>query len=220
MKVLVIAVAGKSSRFSESIGKECLKCIYTEHDKNTMLLYRMISINRDYDEYVIVGGHMFNELKQTIDQTMTEFRDRIHLVKNDKYEEYGSGYSLYIGIGAALKLAPQQITFAEGDLYLSENDFKKVTESDKDVITYNYKVIKSEESVVFYINERCKLNYVYDTSHELLRINEPFKAIYNSGQVWKFTNMDRLISILNESKIADWKDTNLYLINKYFNNMS
>ena len=52
MKILVITVAGSSTRFSKSIGKDCLKCIYTESDVKDTLLHRLLSINKGYDKFI------------------------------------------------------------------------------------------------------------------------------------------------------------------------
>ena len=92
----------------------------------------------------------------------------------------------------------------------------KVFASEKDVITYNLKPIRSDESVVFYFDGNDRPKYVYDTNHKLLMIDEPFKSIYNSGQVWKFTDMPRLRKIIDGMDETGWKDTNLIFINNYF----
>ena len=220
MKVLVITVAGSSTRFSKSIGKDCLKCIYTESGVEDTILYRLLSINKGYDKYVIVGGHRYDDLVSAIDSSFEEFRDRIIMVRNEQYAEYGSGYSLYLGLKEAMKHDPDEIAFAEGDLALSEEDMEKIFESKKDVITYNLKPIRSDESVVFYFDSEDKLKYVYDTNHRLLRIDGPFKSIYNSGQVWKFTDISRLKRIIDNTDETGWKDTNLIFINNYFSMLS
>ncbi len=216
MKVLVITVAGSSTRFSRSIGKECLKCIYTEGGIEDTLLYKLLSMNEGYDRFIIVGGYRYDELKSVIDGSFGRYKDRIVMVKNEKYVEYGSGYSLYLGLKEAMTLDPDEITFAEGDLALSGKDLKKVFDSDNDVITYNLRTIRSDESVVFYFDGNDRPKYVYDTNHKLLSIKEPFKSIYNSGQVWKFRDMGRLKRIVDGMDENGLKDTNLIFINNYF----
>ena len=220
MKVLVITVAGSSTRFSKSIGKDCLKCIYTEGGMEDSILYRLLSINKGYDRYVIVGGHRYEDLLSAIDSSFQEFNDRIVMVRNERYAEYGSGYSLYLGLKKAMKYDPDEITFAEGDLALAEKDMDKVFLSKNDVITYNQRPIRSDESVVFYFDSEDRPKYVYDTNHKLLRIDEPFRSIYNSGQVWKFTDMSRLKGIIDGMDENGWKDTNLIFINNYFSALS
>ena len=42
MKVLIITVAGMSTRFSQSVGAPCLKCLYHEGRAKDSLLYRML----------------------------------------------------------------------------------------------------------------------------------------------------------------------------------
>ncbi len=216
MKILVITVAGSSTRFSKSIGKDCLKCIYTEGGVKDTLLYRLLSINRGYDRYIIVGGHRYDDLLSFVDTELSEFRDRIVMVRNEQFAEYGSGYSLYLGLKEAMNHDPDEITFAEGDLALAGKDTEKVFASKNDVITYNLKPIRSDESVVFYFDSEDRPKYVYDTNHKLLKIDEPFRSIYNSGQVWKFTDMPKLKKIIDGMDETGWKDTNLIFINNYF----
>ena len=105
MKVLVITVAGSSTRFSRSIGKDCLKCIYTEGGVKDTLLYRLLSMNDKYDRYIIVGGHRYDELVSFVNG-LSEFRERISMVRNERYADYGSGYSLLLGLEEAMNVTP------------------------------------------------------------------------------------------------------------------
>ena len=66
LKILVITVAGMSSRFSESLGYPCLKCLYHEEGIEASLLYRILHQNTKFDRYVIVGGFMYEELEKTV----------------------------------------------------------------------------------------------------------------------------------------------------------
>ena len=216
----MITVAGSSTRFSRSIGKDCLKCIYTESGPEDTLLFRLLTMNEGYDRYVIVGGHRYDDLVQFVDQHLGGFKDRISLVKNDRYVDYGSGYSLLLGLEEAMKMNPDEITFEEGDLALSKDDLDRVFASKKDVITYNLRTIRSDESVVFYFDGNDRPKYVYDTNHKLLKIDEPFRSIYNSGQVWKFRDMDKLRKIIDDIDENGKKNTNLIFINAYFNSIS
>ena len=46
VKALIVTVAGMSSRFSESLGRECLKCIYYPNDiKNQFFTDCFISLS-------------------------------------------------------------------------------------------------------------------------------------------------------------------------------
>lgn len=220
MKILVITVAGSSTRFSRSIGRDCLKCIYTEGGAEDTLLHRLISINKGYDKFIVVGGHRYDELVSAVDTDYQGYRERIVMVRNERYSEYGSGYSLYLGLKEAMTYDPDEITFAEGDLALSKSDMDNVFFSKNDVITYNLRPIRSDESVVFYFDGENRPRYVYDTNHELLKIDEPFRSIYNSGQVWKFRDMPRLKKIIEDMDENGWKDTNLVFMNKYFSTLS
>lgn len=56
MKVLIITVAGMSTRFSESVGYPCLKCLYYKQDMKESLLYRFLYEYPEFDRYIIVGG--------------------------------------------------------------------------------------------------------------------------------------------------------------------
>ena len=212
----MITVAGSSTRFSRSIGRDCLKCIYTESSAEDTLLYRLVSMNDAYDRFVIVGGFRYDELVKFIGSSLVQYKDRISTVRNEKYAEYGSGYSLLLGLEEAMKWNPDEITFAEGDLALSKEDLDRVYSSEKDVITYNLRTIRSDESVVFYFDSENRPKYVYDTNHKLLSIKEPFRSIYNSGQVWKFKDMAKLKKIIDGMDENGWKDTNLIFINGYF----
>ena len=215
----MITVAGSSTRFSKSIGKDCLKCIYAEGDAEDTLLFRLISMNDSYDRFVIVGGHKFDDLLNFVDASLGAYKDRISMVRNEKYAEYGSGYSLLLGLEEAMEYNPDEITFAEGDLALSKKDLDKILESENDVITYNLRTIRSDESVVFYFDSDNRPKYVYDTNHKLLSIKEPFRSIYNSGQVWKFRDMGKLKKIIDGMDENGWEDTNLIFINSYFSTM-
>ncbi len=212
----MITVAGSSTRFRKSIGKDCLKCIYTEGSAKDTLLYRLLSMNGKYDRFVIVGGYRYDDLTAFISESLKEYSDRISAVMNERYADYGSGYSLLLGLEEAMKFNPDEITFAEGDLALAKKDLDKVYASEKDVITYNLRTIRSDESVVFYFDGNDRPKYVYDTNHKLLKIDEPFRSIYNSGQVWKFTDTARLKKIIDGIDENGKKDTNLIFINRYF----
>lgn len=48
MRVLIITCAGMSTRFSKSVGYNCLKCIYSDKDIKQSILYKSIMNNVSY----------------------------------------------------------------------------------------------------------------------------------------------------------------------------
>lgn len=215
MKVLIVTVAGLSSRFSESLGRPCLKCLYHTQDNEDSMLYRLINIY-NFDRYIIVGGYRYDELVKEVDEKFREMRDKILLVENIQYAEYGSGYSLYLGLAEALKLDFSEIVFAEGDLLVDRKTFEEVCEIPADVLTVNRDPILANKAVACYFDRNNKLHYIYDTNHNYLEIIEPFTAVYNSGQIWKFAQPELLRRVTASIKEDDWKGTNLVLVQTYF----
>lgn len=216
LKILLITVAGMSQRFSESIGRPCLKCIYYKNNIKESLLYQMMHKEPEFDRYVIVGGYKFDKLKETLDKYFTEFSDRIILVENDKYKEYGSGYSLYLGLEAVKELDFEELIFAEGDLYVDSESFLKVCKIPNNVITCNGDDILASKAVAFYYDAQYGIHYIYDTGHSALEIREPFLGIFNSGQIWKFADRRLLIDAASRVGEKEWQGTNLNLIQEYF----
>ena len=53
MKVLIITVAGMSSRFSQSVGKETIKCLYHEETMTESLLYTILSQSSLFDNSLL-----------------------------------------------------------------------------------------------------------------------------------------------------------------------
>lgn len=220
MKIMIITVAGLASRFSESIGHSCLKCLYYENDIKESLLYHMLSQNRDIDKYVIVGGFKFEDLKASIHQYFGEFSNKIILVKNENYKEYGSGYSLYLGLEAIKDLDYEALVFAEGDLWVDDDSFKRIWKSQRNVITSNSEAILASKSVAFYYDRQYHIHYIFDTGHSLLEITEPFQGIYNSGQIWKFSERERVLDAVSRLTQDEWKQTNLNFIQQYFGGLN
>lgn len=220
MKVLIITAAGMSNRFSESLGYSCLKCIYYENSIEESLLYKMLYQKAVFDKYIIVGGFMFEELEKTINLHFTDILSKIVLIQNEKFKEYGSGYSLYLGICEALKEKFDELVFAEGDLFVDADDFQKLCNSDDDVITCNKEVIWADKAVVFYYDLENRIHYIYDTGHKALTIEEPFLGIFNSGQIWKFKNFEILKKIVLNLNDEERQGTNLVIIQKYFSAFS
>lgn len=219
LKILMITVAGISSRFSKSLGRECLKCIYYPSNITESLLYRMIHQKVNFDKYIIVGGFMYDDLEKVIKEEFQEYGDNIILVNNNQYREYGSGYSLYLGLRETMKWQFDEVVFAEGDLFVDKEGFQRIWESSKDVITSNQEEILANKAVAFYYDKNYKIHYIYDTGHKAFEIKEPFLGIFNSGQIWKFVQPDRLRTIYKSISEEEWQGTNLVLIQKYFQDL-
>ena len=212
-RVLVITVAGTCSRFNKELQAPVLKCLYSTRDLKDSILFRMIQLGKNFEKIVLVGGYKFDELKEYVNKMFS--LENIDLIYNDHYRDLGSFYSLKLGLEKALQYAPQEIVFSEGDLIFDRESFEKISELPCDIITYSGEPITANKAVVFYLSADNCPHYVYDTSHQLLAINDPFAAIYNSAQVWKFTDITKLRNVLDS--LAEVKEgTNLVLINDYF----
>lgn len=222
MKALIITAAGLSSRFCRSLGKEELKSIYFDDDlgEQATILYRILSMASDFDSIIVVGGYRFEELAAYVQTAIpSDIQGRITLVHNDHYSDKGSCYSLCIGIDA-LPDSTSNVVFAEGDLCIDAKTFASVSASNRDVVTTTGLPVEANRSVALYFDASGKPRYAYDTEHGCLYIDEPFKCIYDSGQIWCFSNADRLKAIragLSEDQCAS---TNLELIGTYFRDLS
>ena len=49
---------------------------------------------------------------------------------------------------------------------------------------------------------------------------EPFKAIFNSGQMWKFSSSDKLLKAVGSLSEKQLQGTNLEIIQAYFGDMN
>ena len=125
---------------------------------------------------------------------------------------------MYKGIEAVRE--PGEITFVEGDLYFAKETFKRVYHSEKSVITINREPIYSNKAVVLYVNADGKPRYLYDTNHQTLTVPEPFKAVFNSGQMWKFKSFNRLHKVVNSLSEKQLQGTNLEIIQAYFSELN
>lgn len=217
MRTLVITVAGMATRFSESVGKECLKCAYYDQIPEESILYRLLHLNPNFfDQFIVVGGFHYDELQQFVQEHLQEYKDRITLIYNEHFRDYGSGYSLYLGISEALKMGCSEVVFAEGDLYLDQESFVEVCDSMKDVLTSNRDTILASKSVAYYFDTKGFVHYIFDTKHGELEVKEPFTEIGNSGQVWKFSDMEKLDYVLQGLSKQDKQGTNLIIVQNYF----
>ena len=179
----------------------------------------MLKKSRYADKIVIVGGYKYSDLENYIDEHVSlDLKDKINLVFNDHYSDLSSGYSLYLGIDCALNnfIDIDEILFVEGDLDIDDESFSKVIKSEKNVLTFNHEPIYSNKAVVLYQNENDEYKYLFNSDHGLLKMTESFKAIFNSGQTWKFRDME-LLKIANDNFYENIvEDTNLGIIQKYF----
>ena len=224
MRVFLTTVAGSATRFSESIGKPTVKCIYNREDPAKTLLNHMLTQASDYDLFVVVGGFLINELEDYINNNLpSEFSEKVMLVNNEQYAEYGSGWSLYLGLDAVLKIYGKDITevlFAEGDLFVDDGSFSSVAGTKNSVITINSEAIRANKAVALYYDLENVPHYIYDTAHGQLMIDEPFTAVYNSGQIWKFTDIALLSELVLNGDPERFTGTNLVLINEYFQKLA
>lgn len=215
MKSLIITVAGTARRFNEDTEEETLKCLYYKERPAYSLLSQILEKAAAFDEFIIVGGFLFDKLQQFIACHLGRYASRIRLIYNPEYSTYGSGYSLFLGIRAVSPNA-SEIVFVEGDLYYDAPDFEQVVASPKDVLTINHEPIKANKAVVFYERPDGKVRYLYDISHRHLQIDEPFLAIYNSAQIWKFTHLSKLRDMIGNLSQEQLAGTNLEIIQAYF----
>ena len=224
MRVFLTTVAGSATRFSESIGKPTVKCIYNREDPAKTLLNHMLTQAGSYDLFVVVGGFLINELEDYINAVLpSDVSEKVMLVNNEQYAEYGSGWSFYLGLEAALKIYDKDITevlFAEGDLFVDDDSFSSAANATNSVITINSEAIKANKAVALYYDLENVPHYIYDTAHGQLKIDEPFTAIYNSGQIWKFTDIELLTELVMCSNPGRFTGTNLVLINEYFQKLA
>lgn len=219
MKAFITTVAGMATRFSASLPAPVPKCVYTAGKPENTLLYRLVTFAEDFDRIVIVTGFMKDTVTEYAEKYFSEkILNKIIFVNNKEYAEYGSGWSLYLGLKALSELNEKysEILFAEGDLYFSREDFEKICNSKNDVITVNNEPIEAKKAVALYFDRDNRPHYIYDTSHGILEINEPFTAVYNSAQIWKFCNTEKLFRIMNDMGENAHQGTNLVLMNNYY----
>ena len=217
--VAIITIAGLSSRFNQDIPAEHhkLKAIYHEGDPKETLLFHMLSRIEEADRIILVAGYRIDDLISYLDSEIPKnLREKISVVTNDHYEDWSSGYSLYLGIKEAFKHGPQVVIFAEGDLDVDDETFSKVVSSDRSVITCNHELIRSNKAVIGYCNSKNQYKYSFSTTHGLVSVDEPFSILFNSGQIWKFTNMEYLREANDAFESVISTGTNLLIVRDYF----
>lgn len=215
MKTLIITVAGMATRFNKDLQSPILKCLYNDNQPTHSLLAQIIFRAQAFDQIIIVGGYLFDELREYVNDVFIDFSDRITLVYNPLYREYGSGYSLIKGI-EAVDPDCDEVVFAEGDLFFDSDSFQKIVHAANDVLTVTPDPIRADKAVVFYTDLSDTIHYLYDISHSYLEIKEPFRAIYNSGQIWKFTDVNKLKAVIASLTGTQVQGTNLVIVQKYF----
>ena len=220
-KIAIITVAGISSRFNKDVSNDemILKCLYYEDNPHDTLIYKMLEKVRYADKIVIVGGFKFDDLIDYINKYIPEhIKDKCDLIYNDHFDDLSSGYSLYLGIEESFNMSDDigEILFVEGDLDVDVESFENVINSENSLLTINPEPIYSNKAVVLYQNENDDFIYAFNSDHGLLSIDEPFKAIFNSGQIWKFNDMEALKTANDNFKKYLIADTNLGIIQKYF----
>lgn len=218
MRYLIITVAGTASRFNRDTQHEILKCLYYEGAPKFSLLAQLIKNCGDYDKYIIVGGYLYGNLQKFVTEHLTDYSDKIVLVENKQFKELGSGYSLYKGIMAIEE--PGEVTFVEGDLFFKEDEFRKVYNCEKSVLSINHEPIYAKKAVALYLDKGNRPHYLYDIQHDLLSISEPFTAIFNSGQIWKFHSYSKLMEAINSLSDVQLSGTNLEIVQAYFNRLT
>lgn len=217
MRIAIITVAGLSNRFNEGVpeSKKELKAIFYIEDYRNTLLFRLLQKCLYADLILVVGGYKFDDLKNYCNSLESSIRGKIKLIYNEHFHNLGSGYSLHLGLQESFSYSPDEILFAEGDLDVDKRSFEKIVSSDKSVLTYNYEPIYANKAVVLYEDGASRYKYSFNTNHGLLSINTPFASIFNSGQIWKFTDIDALKTadclFYRDSK---W-ETNLKIIQNY-----
>ena len=212
-KALIITVAGTSSRFRKSLNQDVLKAIYCENKMPTILDVILEYAKDIFEEVIIVGGYKFDALSTYINKSC--LRKKITLVENKQFER-GSNLSLILGI-KSLEKEYDEVMFIEGDLLIDKESFLNIANNKENTISYTNIPIDAKKSVAYYINKNNKIVYIYDTQHEYLKIEEPFKSIYNSGQIWKFCNIELLKKVANSFNEDHLDLTNLATIESYFN---
>lgn len=215
MKTLIITVAGTATRFNRDTDAEVLKCLYYKKRPEYSLLSQILNQSEDIDEYVIVGGYLYEQLEKFVNEHLFSLKSKIKLVYNPFYREYGSGYSLLKGI-ETVSNQTDEIIFAEGDLFFDKESFDYIVRVRQNILTINREFILSDKAVVLYVDESGGIHYLYDTNHKLLFIPKAFKAIYNSAQIWKFIQPKVLKEVASGLSEKQKQGTNLEIIQGYF----
>ena len=101
-----------------------------------------------------------------------------------------------------------------------KENFKPVYDSEKSVLTINREPIYSNKAVALYVSTDGRPHYLYDTNHSSLTIPEPFLAVFNSAQMWKFQSAEKLHEAVASLTEKQLQGTNLEIIQAYFNKLT
>ena len=219
MKAAIITIAGVSSRFNQGMPEEkkCHKAIYYEQDRRDTLLYNLLEKCCYADKIVVVVGYKQADIIAYCHDLQKKWQDKMIFVYNEHFTDLGSGYSLYLGIEELRKMHDcwEDVLFVEGDLDIDRESFTRVIEAGKSVLTYSYEPIYANKAVVLYQDGEGFYHYAFNRSHGLLRIDEPFYLLLNSGQLWKFTDWEKLQKA-NDRFLRECKgESNLGIIRFY-----
>lgn len=219
MRVMIITVAGQSARFNQHACSPALKCIYHEDGLEHSILYRLLMQGMDYDKIILVGGFLFDQLKDALEAFALP-TGKLKLIYNRYYQDRGSMYSLYLGLLAAEAYNPEEVLFAEGDLVVDTESFGRIARCSMDAVSISNAIIRADQSVVLYVGTDERLHYLYDTAHAALAFPQPVKSVMSSAQIWKFYTPSTLFSL--SGNLTEWErcQTNLTLIDAYFSRLS
>ena len=217
-RTLIIAAAGMSTRFSRSLGREVYKILYHEGPETDCLLGWQLALARGagFDRVLIVGGHAYPDLRDFV-RCHAGGGPPVTTVFNEHYRDRGTCWSFVCGVNALPPGDADEIVFMEGDLMVDAASLAAVAAARRDVVTAAREPIRADKSVAFYQTMDGGLRYIYDPAHRELRVAGPFKLLGNSGQVWKFRDLDRLRWTVAALGPASHDDTNLAPIMAYFN---
>lgn len=212
-------MAGISSRFNEGIPEEKKrhKIIYYEKNKNNTLLYHLLEKCLFADKIILVGGSKYEDVKDYCRELPEGMKNKIILVYNERYDDLASGYSLYVGLKELFSRFGdvKEILFVEGDLDIDKASFEKVITSRRDVLTFSYAPIYAEKAVVLYRDKNERFRYAFNSEHGLLKIDDAFSVILNSGQMWKFIDPQKLEEANEKFYETEKEGTNLRIIQNY-----
>ncbi|WP_173472297.1 DUF6564 domain-containing protein [Eubacterium ruminantium] len=224
MKAAIITLAGISSRFNEGIpeSEKIHKSIYFEGEKKDTILFHLLKKCIFADKIILVGGYKYDDIKDYIDSLPDEYKKKITLTYNEHFEDLASGYSLYVGLNELFKEKEniEEVLFIEGDLDVDKTSFDKIVKADKSVLTYSFEPIYAKKAVVLYKDAEDRFKYAFNSSHGLLKIDDQFSVILNSGQTWKFTDINKLKEANDEFYEKEKDGTNLKIIQNYINRCS
>lgn len=224
-RALLVTMAGTATRFRATVGRDVLKCLYSEGSEGDSLLhfYGRIAQAGGFAVVRFVGGYRFDDLttaaRAPAFRALTAGID-FACIDNPEFESKGSGASLARGLRAILDdpacAAVEEIVFMEGDLAFDLGTLMRLLAEPGDALTTCREPITAQRSVCVYRTPGDEVRFVYDPAHQALAIPEPFQAIYNSGQVWKFADLPRLDRVLRALTPEEDSGTNLGIVQNYF----